>query len=117
MCRLLGPVVRIPSPLPHSGAPTGAAPRGAMIHANRHQAYQGWGYIAGTVTVEGSPAVRRVALLERRSSVIHAETHSSETGYYRFDNLDMSRRYTVISVDHADTFNAVVADNITPVRY
>lgn len=76
-----------------------------------------FGYISGIVTIEGIPGARRVFLTERKNQLLIAETTSDDAGAYRFDNLDAQRRYTVHAIDHTDTHNAVIADNLAPVAY
>jgi hypothetical protein len=72
----------------------------------------GPGQIAGTVTAGGSPAVRRVRLYDRISGRLLRETWSDESGAYQFDNVALDRAYTITSLDHTLTHNAVIADNV-----
>lgn len=80
----------------------------------------GTGYIAGEspglVSVAGSPAARRVFLLERNGMQVTRSTISAADGTYRFSHIDAGRRYCVVAIDHQLQFNAVIRDNIAPVN-
>jgi len=73
------------------------------------------GYIAGTVRIEGAPARCRVRCIERQTGRLVAETWSSDQGQYRFDYLEIHRRYQVVAMDYQLQYNAVIADNVGPV--
>lgn len=76
-----------------------------LFHPNR---------IAGTVSVEGQPAVRRPRLYARVSGQYVAETHSAEDGSFEFTGMPQGRYY-VLAIDPTLEFEAVTADNIEPV--
>ena len=79
--------------------------------------FSGHGFIAGTVKEKGQPdqpLVRRVQLISENTRVLVAETWSDPTGAYRFDLIDLSQRYTVVSYDHKQMYRAVIADNLRP---
>jgi hypothetical protein len=86
----------------------------AQVPANRQRDFWGYGRIEGKVTVEGTPASRRVRLFDVRTALVIGETWSRQDGRYRFDFLDPSREYFVLAHDHVRQFNAVVADNVKP---
>ena len=73
--------------------------------------------ITGTVKEKGQPdqpLVRRVQLVSENTRVLVAETWSDTTGAYRFELLDLSQRYTVVSYDYKQMYRAVIADNLRP---
>ena len=80
------------------------------------------GYIAGTglgiVTVAGKPASRVVHLYARGYGSQPLELVgiciSRSDGSYRFDGLDLSRKYLVVAVDHKMAYEPVGWDWITP---
>ncbi|MEO1080061.1 MAG: hypothetical protein AAFY29_10945 [Pseudomonadota bacterium] len=73
------------------------------------------GAISGNVVDKDGFALRRqVRLYDRASGEFIAQTISLADGAYRFDGLNLDRRYTVVAVDYTDTYNAVVADNARP---
>lgn len=83
----------------------------------RHSVSAGTGFVAGTVKEKAAPTNvplrRRVLLLDEKHNLVLAETWSDvATGGYRFDNLDLSIRYTVMAYDHTEAYRAVVADNL-----
>lgn len=113
MSQFIGPWVNIPSPLP-VGQPVGGHAATPII-ALHHDAVSRFGYIAGVVSISGTPGGRRVCLKDRKSQRLIEETFSDDAGAYRFNGLDVTRRYTVYAIDHTDAYNAVIADNISPV--
>ncbi len=70
--------------------------------------------IAGTVSVEGSPARRRPRVYSRQSGSLVAEASSNEDGAFEFKGLRPGR-YVVQALDPNREFNAVVVDNVQPV--
>lgn len=75
----------------------------------------GAGSVVGTVNVLGSPAKRRVALLDRRSMKVLAVTWSDPiTGAYEFKGFDPRFDYLVICDDYTKTYNAAAADWVKP---
>lgn len=79
--------------------------------------FSGHGFIAGTVKEKGQPdqpLVRRVQLVSENTRVLVAETWSDATGAYRFELIDLSQRYTVVSYDYKQMYRAVIADNLRP---
>ena len=77
--------------------------------------YRGVGYIAGTVTVSGNPAVRNVYLCHRATGVLVAKTRSAEDGSYRFDRINTEEEFFALATDATeDAYNAAVADMLTP---
>ena len=53
-------------------------------------------------------------MVSENTRVLVAETWSDTTGAYRFDLIDPSQRYTVVSYDHKQMYRAVIADNLHP---
>lgn len=80
--------------------------------------FGGSGKITGTVKEKGSPNFplrRRVCLIEEASRMLIRDTWSDAlTGAYSFDNVDITRKYTVLSYDHTRVYRAVVADGQVP---
>lgn len=76
--------------------------------------FSGHGFIAGLVTVAGSPAMQKVLCFDKLTDRCIAATISSEDGRYRFDHLNPDREFYVIAFDGPDRFNAVIRDQIKP---
>lgn len=77
--------------------------------------YQGGnGTIQGTTTIENIPGSRQVRLYDKRSGLLVAETWSSPTGHYEFNNIDSSKEYFVVAHDHRRVYNGVIQDMLTP---
>lgn len=79
----------------------------------------GTGQIVATVLVDDSPTdlpiEREVFLLVEPSMRRIRSTWSDPvTGAYQFDNINATRKYTVIAVDYLHSYRAVIADNLTP---
>ena len=73
------------------------------------------GVLEGNTTDHyGNPLSRRVRCFERRSGRIVREAWSNAAGYYRFQDLDPNKRFTIVAHDYRGTYNAVVADNAKP---
>jgi len=116
-----GPAILTPGPTATVRQPTPAAMwslrsfgTGPGIYSARDQIYGGTGRITGTVTVKGTPAHRRVILLERKTHIVVRSTWAAGDGTYSFDWLDPNLTYTIIAHDYTGQYNAVVADNVTP---
>ncbi len=74
--------------------------------------------LAGTITVNGSPARRRVAVFTRDTLELVAATLSDPaTGVWRISNINEypERSLLVVAFDDAGDFNAEVADFVTQV--
>jgi hypothetical protein len=88
------------------------------IHAGRKNIhFGGHGVIAGTVKEKGQPdqpLVRQVLLISENANVLVAETWSDADGNYRFERIDPTQRYTVVSYDYQHLYRAVIADNLKP---
>lgn len=84
----------------------------------RDREFGGRGTVYGTVQVQGTPnfpKFARVRLVDEQSGITIRETWSNATtGFYTFDNIDPTRKYTVLAYDPAKNLRAVVADNLTP---
>ena len=99
------------APFPNEG---GAVLRHGERASSRAKEFWGDGFIAGKVTIEGTPASRKVWLFDARSAVVVAAGWSAKDGAYRFDWLDPTREYFVVAHDHVRQFNAVIADWVRP---
>jgi hypothetical protein len=74
----------------------------------------GHAVITGTVKVMGQPARRRVYLLDRRSAKVVGITWSNDAGQYDFVGLNPNLPYIVVCDDYTQTYNAGVADWVSP---
>ena len=75
-------------------------------------------YLAGKVTVNGSPAARRVVVLDRDTFAYRASTWSDgTTGDWDFAGLPEyePESLIVLALDESGDFNAEVADHISQV--
>ena len=68
--------------------------------------------IAGVVTINGLPSVRRVRLYDKPSGALLTATLSAADGSYRFDRLREGHEYFVVADDYQRSYNAVVQDLI-----
>jgi len=75
------------------------------------------GRISGTVKVGATAVSRPVALIDRDTMRVLASTVSDASGVYRFDYVPQDLSYMVVAKDPTATYNAVVADRVTPVSY
>lgn len=87
------------------------------LEVQQRFAFAGNGTIDGIITVAGVPSRRLVRVIDRKSGTLIAETFSDPiTGAYIFTSLDPLLKYLVYSLDDTPiVYNAVVADQITPV--
>jgi len=80
--------------------------------------YGGNGRITATTKDVGTPDFPvgcRVRLIREHDGVIIRETWSDPvTGVYSFDYIDPTLLYSVSAWDHTNTYNAVIASNLTP---
>jgi len=88
------------------------------LRAFIHGPLQGTGHIAGSTTSLGSPIPRVVYLIDQHSGAVleRADTHYPTNCEYIFENLDMSRTYTVLGVDRSTSQNDVVYAHVSPVE-
>lgn len=96
-------------------APLLGLPKGAGIAAQRLRwdlVDGGHERVYGTVTIERSPARRRVRLFHARDGRLLRETWSGVDGRYTFDYLAGGREFLVVAHDHTRQFNAVGADAV-----
>lgn len=112
--RRVGSALRM---VPGNPMPAGAGIRrvGGLV---RHDAADGGPYrVAGTVKVDGTPAVpvaRRVRLFDVASGRLVRQVWSGADGAFAFARL-RAGEYLVVSDDHTRTYNAVVADRVAAV--
>ena len=68
----------------------------------------------GTVfDAPNTPVERRVRLFDEKSGILVRQTWSNPgTGAYVFENVQMSRRYTVIGYDHTGIYRGLSADSL-----
>ena len=112
--RLVGVAARLPTAWP--SGPVGARVPDVLL---RYDPTDGGPlHIAGDVAIEATPIIpvsRRVLLFTADSYRLVRSTWSDAvTGAYAFPNLRL-QKYIVMSRDHTRVYNAVVADEITPV--
>lgn len=80
------------------------------------QGYRGRYRITGSVMVAGSPARRRVTLMDRKSLKVIEQTFSdSDSGEYSFELINPAIDYLVLCDDGHQVYNAAVADWVEPV--
>lgn len=70
--------------------------------------------IAGTTTVLGNPAPRRVRLYAQSDGRIYAEQNTKADGLFEFRNLDIGP-WTVVGVDDTGTQNGVIYSHVNAV--
>ena len=93
------------------------APRamGGVLLQSWKNIYQGGsGTIQGITTIEQVPGARQVRLYDKRSGLLVAETFSSPTGHYEFNNLDPNKEYFVVAHDYLRVYNGVISDMLKP---
>lgn len=88
--------------------------RHGEMPSSRPRDFWGNGAITGKVSIEGTPAARKVRLFDVLTGLLVAEAWSRKDGQYRFDFLDPSREYFVLAHDYVRQFNAVIADWVKP---
>lgn len=75
--------------------------------------YGGSMRIAGTVTSDGTPAVRRVYLFDQATMTLLGVTVSAPDGSYSFDWL-RSARYITLAYDHTGQFDPAAKSDLIP---
>lgn len=76
------------------------------------------GQLPGIVSVDGSPAARRVEVRSRETGVLHSTTWSSPIdGTYRIMSLDPQREFDVIARDHNRVYSDVIIPAVKPWPY
>ncbi|MBQ4838848.1 hypothetical protein [Pseudoalteromonas luteoviolacea] len=79
------------------------------------------GYISNKTTIQGAPAPDRRVLCYLQSGTLIDETRSNALGVYRFDNLELDKKYMIVAQDKPEygqaEYNATVADFQTPEAY
>lgn len=107
-----------PMPAPYAPSPVGVVYRDPAIRNHRRD-FEGHGRIVGTTKEKALPANtplrRQVFCMDMLTGTIVADLWSdATTGAYVFNDLDLTRRYTVFSYDHTNAYRAVIADNLQP---
>ena len=75
------------------------------------------GKITGSVVDEFSaPVVRIIRAQDRTTGILVKEQWASADGSYSFRDLDVKRKYTIIGHDYTGTYNAVIKDDVTPIK-
>ena len=88
----------------------------ARLSRSGDEHWGGKGYIAGRVTIDSvNPVSRRVRLFDLRTGMLAKEVWSDVDGNYRFDDVSMLSTFFVLTHDHLENYNAVVADRVTAV--
>lgn len=109
-----------PGPMSAPYAPSSVVVKYDKAEIRNHRSdFEGWGRIARTVKEKGSPVnmpVRRhVFCMDMLTCTVVADTWSDAvTGEYVFNDLDLTRKYTIFAYDHTQAYRAVIADNLTP---
>lgn len=115
----VAPLARLHSPCsPQWDQPGGYPGQCRELSGGRRNIHFGGnGQFTGTVKEKGQPdqpLVRQVLLYSEKTRLLVGETWSDADGAYRFDLIDLSQRYTVVSYDHKQMYRAVIADNLIP---
>lgn len=84
-------------------------------HDYAHAFWGGPGAITGTVRIGAVAVRRRVRLYEAGSGVFIREAWSASDGSYSFTGLKTACLYTVTATDYDNSYNDVIAANLTPV--
>lgn len=75
------------------------------------------GKITGSVVDEFSaPVARIIRAQDRTTGILVKEQWASADGSYSFRDLDVNRKYTIIGHDYTGTYNAVIKDDVTPIK-
>ena len=76
------------------------------------------GYIAGTadgiVTVNGSPTIRDITVLDAMDLSVVQRSQSLSNGRYLLNGLDPNQQYMVMARDHNKEYEPAVWDYVTP---
>jgi hypothetical protein len=85
-----------------------------FVHIFQQDWHGGLYKIAGTTTVLGNPAPRRVRLYAQNDGRIYAEQITGPDGLFEFRNLDIGP-WTVVGIDDTGTQNGVIFTHINAV--
>lgn len=77
--------------------------------------YGGSGSVSGTIKIGTVAVKRRVRLYEARTGILIREIWSASDGAYSFPSMSLGVKYTVTSTDFTDSYNDVIAANITAI--
>jgi len=107
-----------PMPAPYAPSPVGVVYRDPAIRNHRRD-FEGHGRIVGTTKEKALPSNlplrRHVFCADMLTGTIVGDVWSdAATGNYVFNDLDLTRKYTVFSYDHTLAYRATIADNLTP---
>ena len=73
------------------------------------------GTISGLVLDDSdNPLSRVVRCMDRETGVLIYEIWSKQDGSYEFKDLELEGKYSIVAVDYTETYNAVIADNVSP---
>jgi hypothetical protein len=99
---------------------TSSSPKSSIaikgIKAVSPQDFAGFGRIYGTVTETTLPISCLLRLYDNSSGALVSETKSDANGQYKFENLKMSKTYTLVAYDPTKNFNSIIRDLIKPER-
>lgn len=104
---------------PYEPPPFGVKFEHPLPERNHRRDFEGWGRIVGTTKEtalpSNTPLRRHVYCMDMLTSTVVADMWSdATTGAYVFNDLDLTRRYTVFAYDYTGMYGAVIADNLTP---
>lgn len=88
-----------------------------LLHTHyRRAGFNGKGFIAGQLTVNGQAAARKVSVYHNVNGVLFLVTQlfSAEDGSYRIDFLNENKKYIVIAYDNQGLYEPVIYENVTP---
>ena len=75
-------------------------------YAFKNTNYTGSGYIAGTLSVDNVPAIRRVCLFLEENCKLIKTTYSDKNGNYSFTGLRTDVPFFVVGIDDTGVKNA-----------
>lgn len=80
----------------------------------RRSLYSGTGQISGTVTSDGTPAVRLVRLYHQKNGSLLEEQWSTQDGHYAFIGLSRAVTFSTIAHDHTGQFDPAAKSELIP---
>lgn len=72
------------------------------------------GKVSGRVFVNSAPARKRVVAIERDTMIPAGGAWSDSEGHYVIHGLDMLKKYMIVCSDETQTYNAAIADYVSP---
>jgi hypothetical protein len=99
--------------LPRKGVNIPVSQKNAYL--GRHPYWGGPGTVSGTVKVGAVLVKRRVRLYEAKTGILILEKWANPDGTYSFPGVRRDLKYTVTATDYTNSYNDVIAANVTAV--